>query len=267
ERPGFGTLAESVSGFAHMNGPADGPPILPPVALADEVTALLGAYAVMVALYRRDAGPRGERGRGQVIDLSLFESLFGILGPIPAVHATLGIVPGRLGNAIPYAAPRGAYPTKDGRWVGVSGTSQTVAARIFSAIGRPELIEDPRFATNEARVRHREDLDRIIEAWTKERSLQEVLDVFERAHAAAAPIYDIGQILQDPQYEARGTMVTVRDGELGEVTLADVQPRLSETPGRIRHAGLPKGSSNAEVNAELGLSGTEMATLRDEGVL
>jgi crotonobetainyl-CoA:carnitine CoA-transferase CaiB-like acyl-CoA transferase len=264
-RPGFGTLAESLSGFAHMNGSADGPPILPPIALADEVAALLGAYAVMVALYRRDAGPAA--GTGQVIDLSLFESLFSVMGPIPAVHAALGEVPGRMGNAIPYAAPRGAYPTSDGRWVGVSGTSQAVALRILNAVGGPELADDPRFATNEPRVRNREELDRLIAEWTVRHTMDEVMATFEREHAAAAPISDIAQIFADPQYEARGTLAKVPDEELGEVTMADVHPRLSESPGLVRHAGLPMGSANDQVYGELGLSQDDLASLRQEGVL
>ncbi|HJP65761.1 MAG TPA: CoA transferase [Actinomycetota bacterium] len=263
-RPGFGTLAESISGFAHMNGSADGPPILPPVALADEVAALLGGYAVMVALYRRDAG--GE-GRGQVIDLSLFESLFSILGPIPAAHATLGEVPGRMGNAIPYAAPRGAYPTADGRWIGISGTSQAVALRILAVIGGDELAADPRFATNAARRQHRDELDALIADWTSRRTLVEAMEVFERAHTAAAPIYDIADIVADPQYRSRGTLTEVPDDELGAVTLAEVHPKLSQTPGRIRHAGRPMGSANAEVYGEVGLSEDELATLGREGVV
>jgi crotonobetainyl-CoA:carnitine CoA-transferase CaiB-like acyl-CoA transferase len=262
-RPGFGTIAEAMSGYAHMTGSPDGPPVLPPVALADEVAALLGAYAVMVALYHRDA--RG--GNGQVIDLSLFESLFGVTGPVAAAHDALGVVPGRIGNAIAYAAPRGAYPTRDGRWVCLSGTTQATAARIFVAIGRPDLIADPTFATNDARVENVKVLDDIIAAWTRERSLDEAMAAFEAHEAAAAPVLDVAQIVADPQYRARGTLVRVADDELGSVLMADVHPRLSATPGRIRHAGAPKGSANSEVYGALGVGPEELADLRSEGVI
>jgi crotonobetainyl-CoA:carnitine CoA-transferase CaiB-like acyl-CoA transferase len=268
-RPGFGTLAESISGYAHMTGFPDGPPVLPPVALADEVASLVGAFAVMVALYARDAGPADEpaSGRGQVIDLSLFESLFQVTGPVAAAHDTLGVVPGRIGNRIAYAAPRGVYPTGDGRWVGVSGTSDQIARRVLVAIGRADLIEDPRFATNDARVRNVAALDELIGGWTARRSLAEVLDTFGRHQAAAAPVYDIAQIMQDEHYRARGTLVRVPDEETGQVLLADVQPKLSATPGAIRHAGRPRGSANAEVYGALGLTDDDLGRLADEGVI
>jgi crotonobetainyl-CoA:carnitine CoA-transferase CaiB-like acyl-CoA transferase len=262
-RPGFGTLAEAMSGLAHLTGDPDGPPMLPPIALADEVAALLGAFAAMVALYHRDV--RG--GRGQVIDQSLFEGLFGLTGPVALAYERLGLVAGRHGSRLPYVAPRNTYPTSDGRWVAVSGTSQSVAERILAAIGRPELASDPRFSTNEARVDHVDELDEIISAWTRERTLQECMSAFEAHQAAASPIYDIQQIFADLQYRARGTMVRIPDEDLDEVILPDVQPRLSGTPGRIRHAGRPLGTANAEVFAELGLSEEEIEGLRDRGVI
>jgi formyl-CoA transferase len=263
-RPGFGTLAESMSGFVHMNGDPDGPPLLPPVALADEVAALLGAFAVMVTLYHRDA--RG--GRGQVIDQSLFEGLFGITGPVAAAFDRLGLVTGRHGSRLPYVAPRGAYRTSDDRWVALSGTSQSVAERIFAAIGRPELSLDARFGTNEARLEHADELDSLVAEWIGGHTLQEVMAAFEDHEAAASPVYDIQQIATDLQYRARGTLVRVPDHELGEVVLPDVQPRLSETPGRVRHPGLPLGASNRDVFVdELGLDPSEVERLKAEGVI
>jgi crotonobetainyl-CoA:carnitine CoA-transferase CaiB-like acyl-CoA transferase len=263
-RPGFGTLAESMSGFVHMNGDPDGPPMLPPIALADEVAALLGAFAVMVALYYRDA----RQGRGQVIDQSLFEGLFGITGPMAAVFDRLGLVTGRHGSHLPYVAPRGAYRTSDDRWVAVSGTSQSVAERIFAAMDRPELSSDRRFASNEARLEHADQLDELLAEWIGAHTLQEVMTAFETHQAAASPVYDIQQIAADLQYGARGTLVRVADDDLGEVVLPDVQPRLSETPGRIRHPGLDLGAANRDVyGQELGLDESEVARLRAEGVI
>ncbi len=241
-RPGFGSLAESLSGLAHMTGFPDGPPVLPAVALADEVAALLGAFAVMVALYHRDA--RG--GLGQVIDLSLVESLFGLVGPITAVYDT----------------------TKDGTWVTISGTSQSVAERILTAIGRAELMEDPRFATNQDRLANVDELDAVIEAWFAEHTLEEVLQAMESHHAAAAPILDAAGIVADPHYAARGTLQRLPDDELGSVLLARPHPLFSETPGRIEHPGLAMGSANDEVyGGELGLGPEELDALRAQGVV
>ena len=262
-RPGFGTLAESLSGFVHMNGEADGRPLLPPIALADEVAALLGAFAVMVALHHRERS-----GTGQVIDQSLFEGLFGLTGPLALAFDRLGLVAGRHGGRLPYVAPRNSYRTGDQRWVALSGTSQSVADRIFAAIERPELAGDPRFATNEARLDHVEELDAILAEWIGGHTLQEVMAAFEAHEAAASPIYDVQQIFADMQFRARGTMVRVEDDDLGDVILPDVQPRLSETPGRHRHAGLALGAANREVLVgELGLSEEELERLRDEGVV
>jgi crotonobetainyl-CoA:carnitine CoA-transferase CaiB-like acyl-CoA transferase len=263
-RPGFGTLAEAMSGYSHMTGDPDGPPLLPPVALADEVAALLGAFATMVALYHRDRNG----GSGQVIDQSLFEGLFGITGPVATAFDRLGLVTGRHGNRLPYVAPRNTYRTVDDRWVALSGTSQSVADRILNAIGRADLVTDPRFATNEARVEHVEELDDIIGEWMGRHTLQEAMTAFEVHEAAASPIYDIREIFADLQYRARGTLVRVPDDDLGSVVLPAVQPRLSDTPGRIRHPGLPLGSANQDVYlGELGLSEEELGRLREEGVV
>jgi crotonobetainyl-CoA:carnitine CoA-transferase CaiB-like acyl-CoA transferase len=263
-RPGFGTLAEAMSGYSHISGDPEGPPLLPPVALADEVAALLGAFATMVALYHRDRND----GPGQVIDLALFEGLFGITGPVAMAFDRLGLVTGRHGNRLPYVAPRNTYRTVDDRWIALSGTSQSIADRILRAIGRGDLASDPRFATNEARVEHVEQLDEVIGEWVGRHTLQEAMAAFEAHEAAAAPIYDIREIFADLQYRSRGTLVRVPDDQLGDVVLPEVQPRLSVTPGAVRHAGLPLGAANAEVlGGELGLSEDEMDTLRRDGVI
>ncbi|MEX0990882.1 MAG: CoA transferase [Actinomycetota bacterium] len=264
KRPGFGTLAEAISGLAHMTGFADRGPVLPAIALADEVAAMLGAYAVMVALYHRDV----HDGPGQVIDVSLFESLFQIVGPQAAAYEKLGIVEERRGNRLNFAAPRGAYETRDGKWVALSGTAQSVAERIITAIGRPELITDERFATNSARLENVAELDGYIQEWMSQHNLAEVIEIFEREDAALAPVYDIAQIYEDPQYKARGTIIHIPDDELGDIPLVKPQPTFSETPGRIRHAGLPRAAANEEIyKKELGISDEDLKRLEEDGAI
>jgi crotonobetainyl-CoA:carnitine CoA-transferase CaiB-like acyl-CoA transferase len=261
-KPGFGTLAESISGVAGVSGFPDGPPMLPAIALADEVAGLVGAYAVMMALHERERS-----GRGQVIDASLYESLFQITGPLVMAYDRLGVVMGRIGNRIAYSAPRNAYRTADGHWIGVSGTAQTVAERLFRAIERPELIDDPRFATNNDRLDHIDELDEVIGGWIGSHTLDEVMEAFEREDAAAAPIYDASQIVADPQYAARESIVTVDDEELGPIRMQNVTPRFARTPGRIRHAGLPLGTANEEVYGKLGITAEELEQLKADGVI
>ena len=264
KRPGFGTLAEAMSGLAHMTGFPDRGPVLPAIALADEIAALSGACAVMVALYHRDA----HDGPGQVIDSSLFENLFQIVGPQAAAYEKLGIVEERRGNRLNFAAPRGAYETKDNKWVALSGTAQSVAERILIAIGHPDLITDERFSTNSARMENVAELDELIQTWMSQHNLGEVIEIFEREDAALAPVYDIAQIYEDPQYQARGTIVHIADDELGDIPLVDPQPRFSETPGKIRHAGLPRGAANNEIlKEELGLSDEDLERLEGEGAI
>jgi crotonobetainyl-CoA:carnitine CoA-transferase CaiB-like acyl-CoA transferase len=236
--------------------------MLPAIALADEVAGLVGAYAVLMALHERERS-----GRGQVIDCSLYESLFQITGPLALAYDRLGVVMGRLGNRIAYSAPRNAYRTADDRWVGVSGTAQSVAERIFRAIGRPELIADERFDTNAARLQHVDELDEVIGGWIGAHTLVEVMEAFEREDAAAAPIYDAAQLFEDPQYAERGTLATVDDDQLGAIRMQDVTPRFSRTPGRIRHAGLPLGAANEEIYGRLGIDANELEGLRRDGVI
>ena len=262
-RPGFGTLAESISGFAGTHGEEGGPPQLPAIALADEAAGVWGTMATLVALLNRE-----RNGGGQVVDVSLYEPLFAMLGPLPALYDLTGQESPRLGNRMPFTAPRGAYRTADGKWLGVSGTSPAVAHRILAAVERPELAEDPRFATNEARLRHAEELDAIIAEWVGRHSLDEALAAFQAADAAAAPIYRMADVFTDPHFAARGTITRAPDEDLGEVAMADVVPRLSRTPGRIRWAGGAMGAANAAIYGELlGLSEQKLAELRAAGVV
>lgn len=232
-QPGFGTLAEAFSGFAHITGAADGPPTLPPFGLADGVAGLVGTYATMIALYWRDA--RG--GEGQVIDLSLFEPLFSILGPQIIEYQQLGVIQERLGNRSPRTTPRNAYCTADGHWVAISAGTQQIANRVLAAIGRPELADDPRFADAAARLENADEVDALVAEWIAVHPLADVLERFDQEQAPIAPVYNAAQILDDPHYRARQSIVEVLDPELGPIAMPGIVPRLSKTPGLIRHTG------------------------------
>jgi crotonobetainyl-CoA:carnitine CoA-transferase CaiB-like acyl-CoA transferase len=262
-RPGFGTLAESLSGFAHMTGEPEGPPMLPPFALADGIAALAGTSAVMFALYHRDA--RG--GRGQVIDLAIIEPILTILGAQPTVYDQLGLVPRRTGNRSVNTAPRNTYRTRDGKWVAVSTSTQSVAERVMRLVGRPDVLAEPWFASGPGRVAHVDALDAAVGGWIAARDLAEVLAAFEAAEAAVAPIQDVADVMRDPQYRALGSLVSVPDEDLGAVTMQNVLFRMLETPGRIRWAGRRLGQDNEAVYGELGVSPERLAALRAAGVV
>ncbi|MFG6195264.1 CaiB/BaiF CoA transferase family protein [Nonomuraea sp. JJY05] len=262
KQPGFGTLAEAMSGFAAMTGQPDGPPTLPPLALADGIAGLAMSYAIMVALRARE-----QSGRGQVIDLAIIEPILGILGPQMTAYKALGVVPRRTGNRSSSNAPRNTYRTRDGRWLAISTSAQPVAERVVTLVGRPDLVEQPWFASGSGRVQHVDELDEAVASWIAERDADEVIARFEEAQAAVAPIYDVSDIAEDPQYAALKTFVEVPDEELGSVTLQNVLFRLSDTPGEIRWPGRRLGRDTDEVLAELDYSGEAIAALREEGVI
>jgi crotonobetainyl-CoA:carnitine CoA-transferase CaiB-like acyl-CoA transferase len=263
ERRAFGTLMEAMSGFAHQTGQEDGPPTLPPFGLADGVAGIAGAYAVLTALYHRDA--RG--GAGQVIDLSLLEPLLGILGPGPTVYDQLGIVAGRHGNRSPNNAPRNAYVTRDGRWVAISASATSIAARVMRLVGRADLVEKPWFASAGERSRRAEVLDGAVQKWIAARDLEDVLAAFEDAGAACAPIYDVEQLVNDPHVLARDTITTVDDEDLGPLKMQNLIFRLGDTPGAIRWPGRRLGQDNEAVYASLGVDAPRLAELRAKGVV
>ncbi len=265
-RRAFGTLAEAMSGFAHQTGDEDGPPTLPPFGLADGVTGIAGAFAVMTALYHR-ATPEGG-GRGQVIDLSLLEPLVGILGPGPTAFDQLGAVPGRQGNRSPNNAPRNAYLTRDDRWVAISASATSVAERVMRLVGRPDIVEQPWFASAGERSRNGDLLDEAVAKWIAARPLAEVTEEFERVGAALAPIYDVAQLMNDPHVMARETITTVDDEDLGPVKMQNLMFRMARTPGCIRFPGRRLGQDNDRFYREsLGLDPEHVAALQEKGVL
>ncbi|WP_327103978.1 CaiB/BaiF CoA transferase family protein [Nonomuraea glycinis] len=261
-QPGFGTLAEAMSGFAAMTGEPDGPPTLPPLALADGIAGLAMSYAVMVALRARE-----RTGRGQVIDMAIIEPILGLLGPQMTAYKALGVVPERTGNRSSNNAPRNTYRTRDGRWLAVSTSAQPIAERVVTLVGRADLVEQPWFGSGSGRVRHADELDEAVATWIAERDAAEVIARFEEVQAAVAPIYDVADIAVDPQYAALGTFVEVPDEELGTVTVQNVLFRLSETPGEVRWPGRGLGRDTDEVLGELAYTPERIAALRDGGVI
>ena len=243
-RPGFGTLAEAMSGFAAITGDPDGPPTLPPIALADGIAAVTGAMMVLMALHHRQAS-----GLGQVIDLSLVEPLFWILGPQATVYDRLGIVQTRNGNRTPFSAPRNLYLTADHKWIAMSGSSQNTAQRILRLVGGEKLLEDPRFATNSARVENVEELDRLIGEWIGQRTRDEALELLDEADAATGPVYDIAEIVEDPHFQERQALIRYDD-----VLMQGLIAKLSLTPGSIRRAAPRKGAHTEEIVSEAGLN-------------
>jgi crotonobetainyl-CoA:carnitine CoA-transferase CaiB-like acyl-CoA transferase len=237
-RPGFATMAEAMSGFAAINGEPDGAPLLPPIALTDEVAALAGAFAVMVALRHRD-----RTGEGQVIDVNLLESMLQMMSALPSAAAHLDYDQPRLGSGIPYTVPRGTYRCVDGKWVAISTSAESVAHRVLELLG---VGDDPRFATFEGRAAHRDELDGIVASWIGARSSDDVLAAFEAAHAAIAPVYSMRNLLHDPHVEARGVFVEV-DG----VIMQGPAARLSKTPAHIRWPGRPFNADTEAVLEEL----------------
>jgi crotonobetainyl-CoA:carnitine CoA-transferase CaiB-like acyl-CoA transferase len=262
DRPGFGTLVEAMSGFASKNGFADRPPVLPPLALADMVAGLYGAYAVMIALRVAEHG-----GKGQVIDLPLLDPIISILGPEAAAYRVSGEKPQRTGSRSLTTSPRNVYATKDGRYIAISASIQAMAERVFRAIGKPEMIEDPRFRTNTDRVRNIDECDGAVAEFIAHRTLDENMAVFQAAEVTANPVYEIDQLIADEHIQARGVIVEAPDDEAGSVLMHNVIPRLSGTPGRLRHPAPTLGQHTREVLGAIGYSVDRIAALEADGVV
>jgi len=262
ERPGFGTLIEAASGFAAMNGEPGRPPILPSFPIADMTSGLYATSAIMFALYHRASNG----GHGQVIDISLFESLFSLLGPLAAEYDALGTERTRQGSRSRNAGPRGCYKTRDDGWIAVSGSTPKMAERFLRSYGLDALLEDPRFATNEARVTHADALDEVIREAIAGRTLAENVAIIDANHLTAAPVQTVADIERDPHWRARELTVPVPSDD-GTVRMHNVFPRLSETPGDIRWAGGALGQDNPSVYAELGITAAELERLAADGVI
>ncbi len=262
-RAGFGTIAEAMSGFASITGQPDGPPTLPPFGLADGIAGIAGAMAVMMAV-----NARHRTGKGQVVDIALIEPIMAVLGPQIINYDQTGRIQQRTGNRSDKNAPRNTYQTADGKWVAVSTSSTSIAERVMRLVGCPEVVDEPWFKSASGRKDHVEQLDGAVAAWIRARPMQEVVQAFDAAQAALAPIYDVSDIMSDPQYEALGTVLSVPDAELGPVRMQNVIFRMSDTPGSIRFTGRPLGADNEAVfKGELGMTDAEIAALKAAGAI
>jgi crotonobetainyl-CoA:carnitine CoA-transferase CaiB-like acyl-CoA transferase len=264
DNPGFGTLAEAMSGFAHLTGQPDGPPTLPPFMLADGVAALAATYAVMMALYHRDV----HGGSGQLVDVNLIEPLARLIESSTLAFDQLGVIIERVGNRIDASAPRNVYETSDGRWLAISSASPNIAARVYRAIDRPDLAENPEYVDSIPRQKRALEVDGLVAEWIRRHTLQEAMTVFEAKSVAAAPVYDAEQLLGDEHLQSRGSFVRVDDPDLGSVTVHAPVARLTNTPGRIHYLGRHLGADNDEVFGDLlGVDGDQLAAFRAAAVI
>ncbi|TAM66411.1 CoA transferase [Mycobacterium sp.] len=264
DRPGFGTLAEAMSGFAHITGQPDGPPTLPPFMLADGVTALAATYAVMMALYHRDV----HGAPGQLVDVSLIEPLARLVEQSTLAYDQLGVVERRKGNRADASAPRNAYRTADDRWVAISSAASSIAVNVYRAIGRPDLAIRAEYVEPVARQARSEEIDGLVAEWVRGKPLDDVMMVFHAEGVAAAAVYDAAQLLADEHLRARGTWLTVDDPDLGAMTVQSPVAVLSETPGCVHHLGRPLGADNVAVySTMLGLDADRLAALAAAGTI
>jgi crotonobetainyl-CoA:carnitine CoA-transferase CaiB-like acyl-CoA transferase len=265
ERPGSGTLAEAMSGLAALTGPPDGPPTLSPVGLGDYLGVLQGIIAALVGLYARDAG---SRGRGEALDVAMYEPLLGLLSQRLAAVARDGVEPTRTGNRFPTMAPRNAYPTSDGEWVAITAGTDDLVRRLFAAIGAPDLIDDPRFRDNAARVASADDLDEIVGSWIAARTRDQVVAALNAAGVSAAAVDGLRRVLRNDHFRARGSLVEAEDEGGERVVVAAPSPVRETEPGRIRWLGRVRGADNDRVYREwLGLTSAEVADLVRAGVV
>jgi crotonobetainyl-CoA:carnitine CoA-transferase CaiB-like acyl-CoA transferase len=264
DRPGFGTLAEAMSGFAEVTGEPDGPPTLPPFGLADSIAAMAVVSAVSMALYHRLASD----GTGQVLDINILEPLLAALGPQPIWYDQLGYIQRRVGNRSVNNAPRNTYLTRDGRWVAISTSATSVAERVLRLVGRPDVVSEPWFQNGGGRAEHADELDEYVGEWIAQRNRDEVLEAFTAADAAVAPVYDTAELMDDEHIRATDMITEVTDEDFGSIRMQNVLFRMSATPGSIRWTGRDLGADTESIlGDELGIEPGRIEELRKRGVI
>ena len=263
DKAGFGVVGEAIGGLRNVTGYPDAPPPRVGISLGDQLASIFGVVGALLALRARES-----TGRGQVVDVAIYEAVFAMMESIVTEYARLGTLPERTGSRLPGVAPSSIYPTSDGEWIIVAGNSENVFRRLVAAIGRPELAEDPRFSHHVTRYEHADELDEAISGWTQLRTAADVQALLEEAAVPCCKIYSAADIMVDPHYWAREMLVRMQDAELGELVVPGIVPKLSDTPGSVRWLAPELGQDNHAVFVdELGLSEDEISTYRAQGVL
>lgn len=264
DKPGFGRIAAAYGGLSNLAGYPDRPPVIPATAsIPDYLTGVYGALGAMMALHHRD-----RTGQGQYVDIALYEPVLRILEEVPAAFHKMGIVRQRLGTGAVNAVPHNHYTTKDGRYVAVACTNDTMFKRLMGAMGRPELADDPRFCSNAQRVAHREETDAMVQEWIGSYTAKEGMEILEANEVPNGLLYSVEDMFQDPQYQARENIISVDDPVEGEIKMCSVVPRLSLTPGRVESTGPEMGAHNQEVYCDLlGYSPEELAQMKADGIV
>jgi crotonobetainyl-CoA:carnitine CoA-transferase CaiB-like acyl-CoA transferase len=264
DRPGFGRIANAFGGLSFLAGYPDRPPVTPGSAtIPDYLAGLYGAFGALLALRARE-----KTGRGQVVDIGLYEPIFRILDELAPAYARSGFVRQRMGPGTVNVVPHSHYPTKDARWIAIACTSDRIFARLAAAMGAPELAGEGKWGTLARREAERELVDAYVAAWTARYERAELLTLCEAAQVPCGPVYAIDEIFADPQYQARDNIVRVVDERAGEIAIPNVVPRLTDTPGRVKWLGPPPESHNDEVyRGLLGLSAADIAALRASGAI
>lgn len=263
-RPGFGRIGQAFGGLTYLAGYPDRAPVTPGTAsIADYVSGIYGAVGALIALRHRDA-----TGEGQYIDIGLYESIFRILEDTAILYDQTGWVRERMGTGTQNAVPHNHYQCQDGEWIAIACTNDTMFQRLCQAMGRPELAQNPEYATTAKRVANRETVDKIVQDWLLGLPSAEALRLLEAHEVPNGPIYSAAGIFADEQYKARGDIVAVEDPKLGLVRMSNVVPRLSLTPGRVDHPGREVGQDNDAVYSRLlGLTQAELDALREQKVI